>query len=61
MYLGICLHKLGDFDNSVSAFKKAIDLDANDCTVHLNFAIILYNNGHTERARNTFKEAEKIF
>jgi Flp pilus assembly protein TadD len=61
MYLGICLHKLGDFDNSVSAFKKAIDLDPNDCTVHLNFAIILFNNGRTERARSTFKEAEKIF
>ena len=61
MYLGICLHKLGDFDNSVSAFKKAIELDPNDCTVQLNFAIILYNNGRSERAKEVFAEAEKIF
>ena len=47
MYMAICLHKLGDFDNSVAAFKKAIELDPNDCTVYLNYAIILYNNGRT--------------
>jgi outer membrane protein assembly factor BamD (BamD/ComL family) len=29
--------------------------------VYLNYAIILYNNGKKERAKEIFKEAEKIF
>ena len=45
MYLAITLNKLGDFDNACAAFKKAIDLDSNDCTVFLNYAIVLFNNG----------------
>ena len=61
MYLGITLSKLGDFDNSCGAFKRAIDLDSNDCTVYLNYAIILYNNGHPQRANEIFMESEKIF
>ncbi len=46
MYLAITLNKLGDFDNSCAAFKKALELDSNDCTVYLNYSIVLYNNGH---------------
>jgi Bardet-Biedl syndrome 4 protein len=46
MYLAITLNKLGDFDNSCAAFKKALELDSNDCTVYLNYAIVMYNNGH---------------
>jgi Flp pilus assembly protein TadD len=61
MYLGICLHKLGDFDNSCAAFKKAIELDSNDCTVYLNYAIILWNNGQVGKAKEIFNEAEKVF
>ena len=41
MYLAITLNKLGDFENSCAAFKKAIELDSNDCTVYLNYAIVL--------------------
>jgi Flp pilus assembly protein TadD len=61
MYLAITLNKLGDFDNSCSAFKKAIELDSNDCTVYLNYAIVLYNNGNAKRARELFDQAEEIF
>lgn len=61
MYLAITLNKLGDFDNSCAAFKKALDLDSNDCTVYLNYAIVMYNNGHKQKAKEIFEEAEKIF
>jgi Bardet-Biedl syndrome 4 protein len=61
MYLGITLNKLGDFDNACGAFKKAIELESNDCTVFLNFAIVLYNNGKITRAKEVFQESEKIF
>ena len=61
MYLAITLNKLGDFENSCSAFKKAIELDSNDCTVYLNYAIVLYNNGHNKKAKEVFDQAEEIF
>jgi Bardet-Biedl syndrome 4 protein len=61
MYLAITLNKLGDFDNSCSAFKKALELDSNDCTVYLNYSIVMYNNGHIDKAKEIFKQAEKIF
>jgi Bardet-Biedl syndrome 4 protein len=61
MYLGITLNKLGDFDNSCQAFKKAIELDSGDCTVFLNFSIVLYNNGQTARALEVFRQAEQVF
>jgi Bardet-Biedl syndrome 4 protein len=61
MYLGITLNKLGDFENSSAAFKKAIDLDGNDCTVFLNYAIVLYNNGKTAQAKEVFNLSEKVF
>lgn len=61
MYLGITLNRLGDFANSQAAFKKALDIDCNDCTVHLNYAIVLYNNGHIQKAKEVFDDAEKIF
>ena len=61
MYLAITLNKLGDFDNSCAAFKKALELDSNDCTVYLNFSIVLYNNGHKQRAKEVFEQSEGIF
>jgi Flp pilus assembly protein TadD len=45
MYLGITLNRLGDFESSSQAFEKAIELEKNDCTIYLNYAIVLYNNG----------------
>lgn len=61
MYLAITLNKLGDFDNSCAAFRRAIELDNNDCTVFLNYSIVLYNNGQKVKAIEVFKQAEKIF
>jgi Bardet-Biedl syndrome 4 protein len=54
MYLAITLNKLHDFDNACGAFQKALEMDSNDCTIYLNYAITLHNNGHTEKAKELF-------
>ena len=36
-------------------------MDSNDCTIYLNYAITLYNNGHTEKAKELFSQSERIF
>ncbi len=36
-------------------------MENNDCTIYLNYAITLYNNGYTDRAREQFNLSEKIF
>ena len=61
MYLAITLNKLKDFDNSCAAFQKALDMDNNDCTIYLNYAITLYNNGHKARAKELFLQSEVVF
>ena len=61
MYLAITLNKLHDFDNACGAFQKALEMDSNDCTIYLNYAITLYNNGHTEKAKELFSQSERIF
>eukprot|EP00347_Sterkiella_histriomuscorum_P003243 403365040 len=61
MYLAITLNKLKDFENSCGAFQKALQMDNNDCTIYLNYAITLYNNGQSEKAREMFQQSEKIF
>jgi len=61
MYLGITLNKLDDFESSKQAFEKAISLENTDCTIFLNYAIILANNGMHEEAKIQFNEAEQIF
>ena len=61
MYLAITLNKLQDFDNSCAAFQKAVDMDGADCTIYLNYAIVLYNNGLEKRAREMFEQAEKVY
>ncbi len=54
MYLAITLNKLNDFDNACGAFQKALEMDNNDCTIYLNYAITLYNNGYKDKAREMF-------
>jgi hypothetical protein len=36
-------------------------MDNNDCTIYLNYAIILYNNGLVDKAKDYFNQSEKIF
>jgi Bardet-Biedl syndrome 4 protein len=48
MYLGITLNRLNDFQSAQKAFNKAIELEKNDCTIHFNHAVVLFNNGKIE-------------
>lgn len=52
MYLGITLNRLEDFESSCQAFQKAIDLEMSDCTIYLNYSIVLFNNGKIEDAKS---------
>jgi lipoprotein NlpI len=61
MYLGITLNRLGDFESSCQAFEKAIELEKNDCTIFLNYAIVLYNNGKKTESKSQFLASEEIF
>ena len=61
MYLAITLNKLSDFENACGAFQKAIEMDSSDCTIYLNYAITLFNNGQKEKAKERFYQSEKIF
>jgi len=61
MYLGITLNRLKDFDSAVQAFKKALELDGNDCTIYLNYAIVMFNNGKKKEALDQFMASEEIF
>lgn len=36
-------------------------MDNSDCTIYLNYAIVLYNNGYADKAKDMFLESEKIF
>ena len=61
MYLGVALSRLEDFDNSSSAYEKAIELDGNDHLFHLNYAISLYNSGQRDRALARFAIFQKLW
>lgn len=60
LYLGITLSRLDDFENAVSAYQKAIDMES-DHLFELNFAITLCNNGDYDTAREHFLEFERLF
>ena len=61
MYLGITLNALGDFESACQAFQRALKLEQQDCTIFLNYALVLYNNGLIEPSKQMFEESEKIF
>ena len=60
MYLAITLNKLNDFESSCAAFEKAIEMDNQDCSIFFNYAITLYNNGHTDKAKDFLLRGEEI-
>ena len=61
MYLGITLNRLGDFPSAKSSLQKAIELEPADCTIYLNYALILFNNGYNSDAKEQFLNSEKVF
>lgn len=61
MYLGITLNKLNDFESACQSFEKALELEQNDCTIYLNYAIVLFNRGYPKLAKDLFLKSEGIF
>ena len=60
MYLAISLARLDDFENSCSAYEKAMGMEEDHMT-HLNFAITLYNFGEVSRAKEEFAHFQRMF
>lgn len=61
MYLGITLDKLNDFESACQAFERALQMEQNDCTIYLNYAIVLYNRGYPHLAKELFQMSEAIY
>ena len=61
MYLGITLDKLDDFESACQAFEKALEIQNGDCTIYLNYAIVLFNRGYEKLAKELFKRSERIY
>lgn len=36
-------------------------MEQNDCTIYLNYAIVLFNRGYPDLAKELFKRSDKIF
>ena len=51
---------MDDFENSCSAYDKALEL-GEDYLIHLNYAITLLRNDEVERARDHFAKFDKLF
>lgn len=60
MYLAVALSRLDDFENSCSAYEKAIELGS-DILNHLNYAVTLFLNDEVEQSRNQFALYEKKY
>lgn len=61
MYLGITLDKLNDFEAACQAFEKALELQPNDCSIFMNYAIVLHNRGYNQLSKMLFLKSEEIF
>ncbi len=62
MQLGICLNKLDDFENAISSFEKAIELEK-DYLIYLNFTIICIkkSGGNLPLAKKNFEIFKDLF
>jgi len=58
MYLGVVLARLGDRQNSISAYQKALKLKDSHL-IRLNFAVTLLRIGHAKAAMEQFTAFEK--
>ena len=65
LYLGVVLSKMGDIDNSIVAFEKAIQLEkyllTRDHIFLLNYAVCLFQMGKEKEAKEKFIESEQLF
>ncbi|WIA13166.1 hypothetical protein OEZ85_006758 [Tetradesmus obliquus] len=60
MYLGVALTRLEDHDNAAAAYRKAVSLEPAEPLFHLNYAIMLYNQGDAESARQSFMQFRQL-
>eukprot|EP01029_Cantina_marsupialis_P027311 TRINITY_DN75_c0_g1_i3.p1 TRINITY_DN75_c0_g1~~TRINITY_DN75_c0_g1_i3.p1 ORF type:complete len:400 (+),score=56.32 TRINITY_DN75_c0_g1_i3:137-1336(+) len=60
MYLAITLNRLDDFDNSCSAYEKAIEMEQ-DHLFHLNYCVTLFNQGEVAKAKEHFSIFMDLF
>jgi len=61
MLLAVCLARLKDVDNSLSAYDKAVELDPSDHLVRLNLSVALAGLGRLEEATKHMTEFERLF
>lgn len=59
-YLAVALARLDDFDNSCSAYDKALELN-DDYLTRLNYCITLYLNDEIERAKIQYQHYQELF
>jgi tetratricopeptide (TPR) repeat protein len=55
--MGIILWKRGMFDRSMKEFKTAIELDNKNIAAHLNYAVLLYEQGQFRQAETVIKSS----
>eukprot|EP00968_Pinguiococcus_pyrenoidosus_P029233 scaffold8431_cov248-Pinguiococcus_pyrenoidosus.AAC.6 len=55
MYLGVALSRMDDFDNACAAYEKALRVEGT-YTIHLNYAILLFNNDEVEAAEEHYSK-----
>ena len=61
MYLAVALSRLDDFENSCSAYEKALELGGEDFLTRLNYAITLFLNDEVEHSRSQFELFQSLF
>jgi len=60
MLLGVALTHLEDPDNAKQAYEQAINIQSDNPLTHLNYAIMLYNNGDKVQATKQFTHFESV-
>jgi Bardet-Biedl syndrome 4 protein len=59
-YLAVSLAKLDDFDNACNAYRKALEVEPDDHTTRLNYAVTLYRNNEAHDAARELSLADEL-
>ena len=46
--------------SALSFLEKALEIEGNDCTIYMNYAIVLFNRGYKNLAFELFQKSESI-
>jgi len=58
--IGVCFLHLGDYDNAITRFRKAILMKSSSELAHFNWALALYLQGKKEEALGMYERAVQI-